>query len=101
MWLLIVGLLLAGGAGAFTGLVIAYNTAGGPKYTAEMFGHTLPTLNTLGVFCAGVALGTIFCLGLWLLVTGARHTMRRPTHARPARPVTPDNDLGAGHPQPS
>ena len=77
MLLLIVGVVLAGGAGAFTGLLIAYNTSGGPKYTAEMLGHSLPTLNTLGVFCSGVALGLIFCVGVWLLVAGARHTRHR------------------------
>jgi hypothetical protein len=68
--------LLAGGAGAFTGLLIAYNTSGGPKYTAEIFGQSLPTLNTLEVFCAGVALGLIFCFGLWLIIRGIRHTTR-------------------------
>ncbi|HEY3089213.1 MAG TPA: hypothetical protein VGJ59_14265 [Jatrophihabitantaceae bacterium] len=62
--LVILGVLLAGGAGAFTGPLIAYNTSDGPKYTPEIFGQSLPTLNTLGVFCSGIVLGLIFCLGL-------------------------------------
>lgn len=95
------GLPLAAGAGALTGVVISYNTSGGPKYTAHVFGHALPTLNTLGLFCAGVALGLIFCLRPGLLVTSARPTMHRPTHLRPARPTTRGNGLAAGHPQPS
>jgi hypothetical protein len=70
---------LAGGAGAFTGLVIAYNTSGGPKYTPEIFAQSLPTLNTLGVFSSGVALRLIFCFGLWLVVGGTK-THRAPQH---------------------
>jgi hypothetical protein len=93
---------LAGGAGAFTGLVIAYNTAGGPKYTAEIFAQSLPTLNTLGVFCSGVALRLIFCFGLWLVVGGTKRTAHRSTR-RPA-PGGGTAQLGsnadAGHPQP-
>ena len=36
MVLIILGALLAGGVGAFTGLVLAYNSAGGPRYTPEI-----------------------------------------------------------------
>ena len=45
--LVILGGLLAGGAGAFTGLLIAYNTSGGPTYTPEIFGQSLATLDSL------------------------------------------------------
>jgi len=55
MVLIILGALLAGGVGAFTGLVLAYNSAGGPRYTPEIFGQSLVTLNTLGVFVTGIA----------------------------------------------
>jgi hypothetical protein len=99
----ILGVLLAGGAGAFTGLLIAYNTSGGPKYTAEIFGQSLPTLNTLGVFCSGIALALIFCFGLWLIIGGTRRGVRRPMRRQPSAGGTASlsGDLGAGHPQTS
>ena len=98
MLIALLGVLLAGGAGAFTGLLIAYNLSGGPKYTAEIFGQSLPTLNTLGVFCTGLALGLIFCFGLWLIVSGTRWTMRRTTRRREAR-ERPAEVGSPGHPQ--
>jgi len=103
------GVLLAGGSGAFTVLLIADSPANGPKYTPEMLGQALPMsprLTTLGVFCSGLALGFIFCVGIWLLVAAAtrhkhraaaEHAASRPdlTHVQPrfiappaARPVT-------------
>ncbi len=88
--LVILGGLLAGGAGAFTGLLIAYNTSGGPKYTPEIFGQSLATLNTLGVFCSGIALGLTFCFGL---TTGSRHT---PASTQPA--TTPGTRRPANKP---
>ena len=78
----ILGVLLFAGAGAFTGLLVAYNLSGGPNFTAQMFGQGLPTLNTLGVFCSGLALALIFCLGLWLLGGATRYTARGPAHRR-------------------
>jgi hypothetical protein len=72
------GVLLAGGAGAFTGLLIAYNTTGGPNYTPEILGQSLATLTTLGVFCSGMALGLTFCLGLWLIVGVDTHPGQHP-----------------------
>jgi hypothetical protein len=45
MLLVVLGVLVAGGAGAFAGLAIADNPAGDPKYTPEMLGQSLPTLN--------------------------------------------------------
>ncbi len=102
--LVILGGLLAGGAGAFTGLLIAYNTSGGPKYTPEIFGQSLATLTTLGVFCSGMAMGLTFCFGLWLIVgvhpprhaphaTGSRHT---PASTQPA--TTPGTRRPANKP---
>jgi hypothetical protein len=77
----VLGVLLARGASAFTGVVIAYDTSGGPTYTPEIFGQSLPTLNTMGVFCAGLALAFIFCTGLWLISGGRRRRLHR-GHAR-------------------
>jgi cytochrome bd-type quinol oxidase subunit 2 len=97
-----VGVLLAGGAGAFIGLLIADNTSGGPRYTPEIFGQSLPTLNTLGVFCAGVALGLIFCLGVWLIVRGTKHGVHRRTRRAAARGALPlGSNFGAGRQRPS
>jgi len=45
MLLVVLGVLVAGGAGALAGLAIADNPAGRPKYTPEMLGQSLPTLN--------------------------------------------------------
>jgi len=36
------GVLVAGGAAGFAGLLIAYNTTGGPTYTPEIEGQALP-----------------------------------------------------------
>lgn len=91
------GVLLSGGAGGFTGLLISDSPAGGPTYTPEMLGQALPMtpqLTMLGVFCSGLALGLIFCVGIWFLAAAAtrrKHraaaawTARRPdvTYARP------------------
>jgi hypothetical protein len=83
------GILIAGGAGAFTGLLIAYNSAGGPNFTPQIFGDTLATLNTLSVFCAGIALGLILCFGLWLIGGSTSHKLRRtPTGPAPTTGAT-------------
>ncbi|MEU8511037.1 hypothetical protein AB0C76_05530 [Kitasatospora sp. NPDC048722] len=93
--MLLLGLLLMSVSGAFIGLLIADNIAGGPEYQATILGNDLVTLNSLGVFLAGVALGLIFCLGLALI--GLARRTRRPVppaagdvvyrEARPTRPA--------------
>lgn len=101
MVLIILGALLAGGVGAFTGLVMAYNTSGGPRYTPEIFGQPLATLNTLEVLVAGIALGVIFSFGVWLMAGGARQVMRGRRYRRVARYRGPgtSSSFGAHHPQ--
>lgn len=69
--MLLLGLLLMAGAGAFTGLLIADNLAGGPHYTVSVLGHDIATMNTLGAFLTGVALTLLFGLGLLLLLSAA------------------------------
>jgi hypothetical protein len=75
--MLILGLLLLGATGAFAGLLIAYNSSGGPEYTVTMFSNTLGTLNTLQAFLAGIALTLVFCLSLAMTVGGAGYRRRR------------------------
>jgi hypothetical protein len=96
--LVILGGLLAGGAGAFTGLLIAYNTSGDPKYTPQIFGQSLATLTTLGVFCSGMALGLTFCFGLWLIV-GAHPHRHAPHHRQPTHPGPHPAGHHTGHTQ--
>ncbi|MBS2961505.1 hypothetical protein KGA66_00505 [Actinocrinis puniceicyclus] len=86
--MLLLGLLLAGAAGAFTGLLIAYNASGGPEYTVTMFGNTLGTLNTLEIFISGIVLALIFCLGLLMMRGGAAMARRRRVSRREQRRQT-------------
>jgi hypothetical protein len=75
--MLILGLLLLAATGAFTGLLISENWAGGPDYTVTMFGNTLGTLNSLEIFISGIVLTLIFCVGLSMARGGAGHARRR------------------------
>jgi hypothetical protein len=83
--MLLLGLLLLCATGAFTGLLIAYNTSGGPDYTVAMFGNTLGTLNSLQVFLAGIALALVFCLSLAMTLGGASMWRRRQVARRAER----------------
>jgi len=74
--MLFLGLLLLGATGAFTALAIAGNLSGGPEYSVSVLGHHIATMNTLAVFCSGLALALIFCLGLVLARSGATHRRR-------------------------
>ncbi|MGW2250214.1 hypothetical protein ACWCXH_08440 [Kitasatospora sp. NPDC001660] len=88
--MLLLGLLLMAASGAFVGLLIADNLAGGPEYQVTILGNHLVTLNTLGVFLSGVALALIFCLGV-ALMSLARHAWlvgTRPTRAGTVPPVS-------------
>ena len=91
--LVILGGLLATGAGTFTGLLIAYNTSGGPNYTPEIFGQSLATLTTLGVFCSGLAWASPSASGSIAGVHPHRptpHTGSQHTPASTQRATTPD-----------
>ena len=97
--LLLLGLLVAAASAAFVGLLIAYNTSGGPEYTVNMFGEQPFTMSTLGTFAAGLGLSLIFALGLWAVGRGlmmARRGKRR--HAAPryeGRRVAAERDIMA------
>jgi ABC-type spermidine/putrescine transport system permease subunit I len=80
--MLILGLLLLAGSAAFTALVIADNLSGGPEYTVSVLGEDIATMNTLAVFCSGLALALIFCLGLALMSAAKTHRRRRKERER-------------------
>lgn len=82
--MLFLGLLLLAATGVFTGLVIADNLSGGPDYSVSVLDQSIATMNTLAVFCSGLALALLFCLGLALARSGATHHR----HRRPRRHVT-------------
>jgi hypothetical protein len=92
--MLILGLLLIAATAAFTGLVIADNLSGGPKYTASVLGQDIATMNTLAVFCSGLALALLFCLGLALVTTRRRH---RPRTHEPRHALRVRRSGGSGH----
>lgn len=79
--MLFLGLLLLAASGVFTGLVIADSLSGGPEYAVSVVGQDIATMNTLAVFCSGIALALVFCLGLFLARSGAAHHR----HGRPRR----------------
>lgn len=62
--MLLLGLLVAGAAGAFAGLLIADNTAGGPYDPVTLPGHHVVALDTRQAFLYGIALAMVFCLGV-------------------------------------
>jgi hypothetical protein len=85
MPLLLLGLLLMAATAAFVGLAIAYNTGGGPDYSVNLLGNHPFSISTLGAFASGLALATIFGLGLWLMLGGGalmHHRGQRRRHAR-------------------
>ncbi|MFF7586213.1 hypothetical protein ACFZCK_01825 [Kitasatospora purpeofusca] len=88
--MLLFGLLLVALTGAFTGLLIAGNLSGGPEYQVVLLGHDLVTLNSLGIFLAGLALALLFCLGLLLARAG-----RSARRARAAEAVGVTGAAGA------
>ncbi|MBB4783147.1 hypothetical protein [Streptomyces rapamycinicus] len=73
--MLFLGLLLLAAAGAFTGLLIADNL-GGPEYTVSVLGQDIATMNSLAIFCSGLALALLFCVGLSAAASAATHRRR-------------------------
>jgi hypothetical protein len=80
--MLFVGLLLLAATAAFTGLAIAGNLGGGPVYGVSVLGHHIVTMNTLAVFCTGLALALLFSLGLAAVMGGATRSRRRHRRSR-------------------
>ncbi|MEV0536494.1 hypothetical protein [Kitasatospora sp. NPDC050463] len=104
--LLLLGLLLLGATGAFIGLLIAGNT-GGPDYQVMVLGNQIATLDSLGIFLAGVALTLVVGVACVMIKVGAdrarqhRHLIRsarvsaEQSAGEPGGPVEP---IGTGAP---
>jgi hypothetical protein len=83
--MLILGLLLLAGTAVFTGIVIGDNRTGLPDHNVTVFGQHIATMNSLEIFCAGIALALIFAFGLLLVAAGSAHHRRRTLKIRAAR----------------
>ncbi|MCZ4118509.1 hypothetical protein [Streptomyces sp. H39-S7] len=83
--MLFLGLVLLAATGTLTGLLIAGNLNGGPDYTVVLLGHDLVRMNSLSIFCAGLALALIFCLSLVMAGEGAVLRRRKAVRLREAR----------------
>ncbi|GAA2670352.1 hypothetical protein [Streptomyces lunalinharesii] len=86
--MLLLGLLLLAATGAFIGVLIADNLAGGPDYTVAVFGNRITTMNSLAIFLAGIALTLILGLALAMITAGMARGRRRRTVVREARTAT-------------
>lgn len=74
--MLILGLLLIAATAAFTALAISDNLSGGPGHTVSVLGHDIATLGPLALFCSGLALALLFCLGIAMMSRGTTHHRR-------------------------
>lgn len=83
--MLFLGLVLLAATGTLTGLLIADNLGGGPDYTVVLLGHDLVRMNSLAIFCAGLALALVFCLSLVMAGEGAKLRRRKTLRLREAR----------------
>jgi ABC-type nickel/cobalt efflux system permease component RcnA len=83
--MLILGLLLVVVSAAGAILLVGYNSSGGPEQTIVLFGRDLMTVTPLQAFLAGIAIGLVFCLGLWMLITTEHRRRVARTQAREAR----------------
>ncbi|MCW2875667.1 hypothetical protein [Actinacidiphila oryziradicis] len=93
--MLILGLLLLAATGSFVGLLISDNLSGGPDYTPTVLGNTVTTMNSLAIFCAGLALALLFCLGLAMMAgSAARHRRRRALRVNDTPVDEPAADTG-------
>lgn len=74
--MLLLGLLILACTAAFTGLVLSDNLPGGPDYNVTVLGNDIATMNTLAIFCAGLALALLFAVGVALMTGGLTHGRR-------------------------
>ena len=83
--MLLLGLLLVGATAAFTFLLVAYNSSGGPAYEVMMFGHHLATVSGPRIFLAGIALSLVFALGCAMLLAGGARARSQRVELRATR----------------
>jgi len=83
--MLLLGLLLVGATAAFTFLLVAYNSSGGPAYEVMMFGHHLATVSGPRIFLAGIALALLFALGCSMLLAGGARARSQRVELRATR----------------
>ncbi|WP_329136394.1 hypothetical protein OG552_24580 [Streptomyces sp. NBC_01476] len=83
--MLILGLLLVACTAAFTGFALADNLNGGPDYNVTVLGHQVATMNSLEIFCAGLALALIFGLGVLMSMGGMSLRRRKARKLAAAR----------------
>ena len=82
--MLLLGIVILLAAGSATGTLVAFNLSDSPDYTWTAFGTDLVTIDAVFTLLAGFALGLVFCLGLALIVAGARRGRRRAARLREA-----------------
>jgi hypothetical protein len=82
---MVLGLLLVLLSGAAVVLLAFFNRSGGPDYSVNLFDREIYIANGLSIFLTGVALALAFCLGLWLMSAGARHSRAMRAEIRSAR----------------
>jgi hypothetical protein len=69
---IVVGILLLCAAGTLSGLLIADNLAAQATYEPRLVGHLLPAIDPVAIFCAGLGLGFVMCLGIWVAASAVR-----------------------------
>jgi hypothetical protein len=76
---IVLGMLAMGCAGTLCALLISDNLSAAPTYTPRLLGHSLPSVNAVIVFSAGLTLALLFCLGAWMVAAGVieRHRSAR------------------------
>jgi hypothetical protein len=85
---IVLGLLLLLGSGAVAVSVFMSNT---DALSADVFGTTVTSLTTGGLFLAGALTGVLFLLGLTLLLGGTSRSRARRTTVKHARTTKQHN----------
>lgn len=80
--MLLVGVLLVLAGGTLTGLLVAFNHAGGAQVAVTLFGHTLTHASPLETFAAGFAVATVVVVGCWLAASGVGRMRDRQAYVR-------------------
>lgn len=87
--MIMLGILLMAGTATICGLLIADNLSAAPLITPRLLGHALPSMTAVAVFCAGVSLTLVFCLGVWLIRARLIEKHRQPSWTDPVEEFLP------------